>query len=196
MISFFKSHSASSLLILMSKNSPNLSLGISVFSNSFFDWNLIFAKTLRQKTGKKILLVVNARGGSNIKAWLPSAEEKYLDEAIRRTKEATKYGPLKGILWHQGESNSGAPQSYMKQLETMVGELRKQLDADNVPFVAGEIAPWHHNRDKFNPIIRTIKEHINNSDWVSSESCGNCIVATSASDGTVKVTYKRSKTMR
>ncbi len=131
-----------------------------------------FAKTLRQKTGKKILLVVNARGGSNIKAWLPSAEEKYLDEAIRRTKEATKYGPLKGILWHQGESNSGAPQSYMKQLETMVGELRKQLDADNVPFVAGEIAPWHHNRDKFNPIIRTIKEHINNSDWVSSESCG------------------------
>lgn len=105
-----------------------------------WSWRSI-RKTLRQKTGKKILLVVNARGGSNIKAWLPSAEEKYLDEAIRRTKEATKYGPLKGILWHQGESNSGAPQSYMKQLETMVGELRKQLDADNVPFVAGEIAP-------------------------------------------------------
>ena len=54
----------------------------------------------------------------------------------------------------------------------MVGELRKQLDADNVPFVAGEIAPWHHNRDKFNPVIHTIKEHIKNSDWVSSEGCG------------------------
>ncbi len=131
-----------------------------------------FGKTLYSKTGKKILLVVNARGGSNIKAWLPGAEEKYLNEAIRRTKEATKYGTLKGILWHQGESNSRAPQSYMQQLKLVVSELRGQLDANDVPFVAGEIAPWHHNSDKFNPVIHSIKQHIVNSDWVSSKGCG------------------------
>ena len=29
-------------------------------------------------------------------------------EAVRRAKEGLKYGKLKGVLWHQGEGNSGS----------------------------------------------------------------------------------------
>lgn len=130
-----------------------------------------FSKEIHRRTKKKILLVVNARGGSSIKSWLPSAKDGYFDEAVRRTKQALDYGTLKAVLWHQGESNSGNPSNYLNDLKLMVEELRKRLNVPNVPFVAGEIAPWHPNRNKFNTVIHNIKDSIYNSDWVSSEGC-------------------------
>jgi hypothetical protein len=51
-------------------------------------------------------------------------------------------GTLKGILWHQGESDSGAEQtamSYAARLTKMVGNLRSQLGTGSAPFVAGEL---------------------------------------------------------
>lgn len=144
-----------------------------------------FSKKVHAATGRKILLVVNARGGSNINEWAKgktttfdytdalgnksSVSLSFYDEAIRRTKQATAHGTLRGILWHQGESNSSNPTGYMDKLKALVSGLRAELG--NVPFVAGEIAPWHTNRDKFNPIIRTIATEIPDSDWVSSEGC-------------------------
>ncbi len=130
-----------------------------------------FSKIIHDKTNKPILLVVNARGGSSIKEWSPTVEGSYVYEAVKRTKQALNYGQLKGILWHQGESDSKNPSYYMDSLVNMVHFLRSELQAENVPFIAGEIAPWHSNRDKFNSVIHTIKEHVPNSDWVSSEGC-------------------------
>lgn len=136
-----------------------------------------FSKKIYQTTGRKVLLVVNARGGSSISEWakgkVSSAVEgkSFYDEAVRRTRQATAYGPLKAILWHQGESDSNASKvtGYMDKLVELVSNLRSDLGA--VPFVAGEIAPWHTNRNNFNPIIRTISTKIPDSDWVSSEGC-------------------------
>ena len=69
-----------------------------------------FAKTmLATAKGISIGLVVNAKGGTSIKAW--SAGSKFYMEALRRTKIARRTGVLKGILWHQGESDSGNPSS-------------------------------------------------------------------------------------
>lgn len=135
-----------------------------------------FSKKVHAATGRKILLVVNARGGSNINEWVKGKVSSdvglaFYDEAVRRTKQATAHGTLRGILWHQGESNSSNPTGYMDKLKTLVSGLRSELNAPTVPFIAGEIAPWHSNRDKFNPIIRTIATEIPNSDWVSSEGC-------------------------
>jgi len=135
-----------------------------------------FSKRVHAATGRKILLVVNARGGSNINEWVKGKVSSdvglaFYDEAVRRTKQATAHGTLRGILWHQGESNSGNPTGYMDKLKTLVSGLRSELNAPTVPFIAGEIAPWHSNRDKFNPIIRTIATEIPHSDWVSSEGC-------------------------
>ena len=144
-----------------------------------------FSQEIYKATGRKVLLVVNARGGSNISEWAKgktttfdytdasgkksSVSLSFLSEAIRRTKQATAYGPLKAILWHQGESNSSSPSGYMDKLTELVSNLRAELGA--VPFIAGEIAPWHKNKDKFNPIINTISTVIPNSDCVSSEGC-------------------------
>ena len=130
-----------------------------------------FANILHARTGKRILLVVNARGGSSIREWSPSRKDNYSDKAIARTRQALKYGKLKGILWHQGESDAKNPSGYMDSLQTMVHHLRTELHEPRVPFVAGEIAQWHYNKEIFNRNLHQIGRLIPHSDWVSSEGC-------------------------
>src|SRR5262249_39022927 len=63
-------------------------------------------------------------------------------QAVVRAKAALKDGTLKGILWHQGESDSGneaTAKSYGERLAGMVADLRQELAAGDVPFVAGEL---------------------------------------------------------
>lgn len=64
-----------------------------------------FSKTmLENDKGISIGLVVNAKGGSSIKQW--NKESTFYKEAVRRTKSALEKGVLKGVLWHQGESDA------------------------------------------------------------------------------------------
>lgn len=142
-----------------------------------------FSRKVSETTGRKILLVVNARGGSNINEWVPGKETEiendnggkvklcFYDEAVERAQEAMAYGELKAILWHQGESNSSNPDGYLDKLKTIADGLRQELGVRDIPFIAGEIAQWHQNASKFNPVIHEIGETISNSDYVSSKDC-------------------------
>ena len=67
-----------------------------------------FAKAITNKTGRPLGLVVNARGGSSINSWMKGAKDNYYDEALSRIRQAMKFGTLKAIIWHQGESDSNA----------------------------------------------------------------------------------------
>jgi hypothetical protein len=97
----------------------------------------MFAKTMLEKDKDiTIGLVVNAKGGSKIAEWKKGS--KFYNEAIRRTKEAQKEGVLKGILWHQGESDEKDAE-YLGKLETLIADLRKDLGAPELPFVAGQV---------------------------------------------------------
>ena len=71
-----------------------------------------FAKTMATKK-HPVGLIVNARGGSSIRSWVKNAKQSggYYDEAIRRAKEAMKYGTLKAIIWHQGEADCHHPEA-------------------------------------------------------------------------------------
>ena len=82
-------------------------------------------------------LVVNARGGTKIKAWQRGTE--YYTEAQKRTKAAMKQGTLKGILWHQGEGNSRSSRTYLGYLTTLIENHREDFGIENLPFVAGQI---------------------------------------------------------
>ena len=134
-----------------------------------------FSKKIAAETGRKVLLVVNARGGTALYEWKPASSNGYYNEAVKRTKQALKYGKLVGILWHQGESNSSNPSGYLESLKTIVDDLRTDLNAPNAPFIAGEIAQWQSNASKFNPVIQGISSVISNSDYVSSVDCG-CLI--------------------
>ena len=141
-----------------------------------------FASTVVEQTGRKLLLVVNARGGSAIAEWAKGAtatSPSFYDEAVRRTQQAMDYGALKGILWHQGCSDQKNT-SYMTQLTALAKNLRNDFGAD-VPFIVGQLGDWRSSSANFNTNIQNVNDYIIYSDWVSSQGCVPII--TEESDG-------------
>ncbi len=105
-----------------------------------------FAKKMLGNNKKiKIGLIPCAVGGSPIRVWSP--DSVYLppfhpyDDAISRTKIAMQQGVLKGIIWHQGESdnNTAGAAVYMSKFKELIERFRHDLQLPDLPFVAGEI---------------------------------------------------------
>lgn len=93
--------------------------------------------------GVTIGLVPCAVGGTPLERW-QKGKDLY-EAALVRIKAAMKDGTLKGILWHQGENDSGdleKSQTYATRLATMVNDWRKDLGTPNVPFVAGKLGEF------------------------------------------------------
>jgi len=136
---------------------------------------LSFAEAmLKGQKNKQIGLIPCAWGGSPIKVWKPGAKyfENYpYDEAVARAKVAMQKGILKGILWHQGESDNNAEKSkvYLEKIKELIANLRKDLNAPNLPFVAGEIGRFN-KEDFINSIVNTLPNEVGNTAVVSSEA--------------------------
>lgn len=130
-----------------------------------------FAKAMTDKTGRPLGLVVNARGGSSINSWMKGAKDNYYDEALSRIRQAMKFGTLKAIIWHQGESDSNDPSTYMLKLQELIANLRKDLNDTKLPFIVGELAEWRMSgtSEAFNKMLRTVPKHIPYSYCVSSK---------------------------
>ncbi len=127
-----------------------------------------FAKTLTEYIPDLQLgLVVNAKGGSAISQWQKGTF--YYENSIAKVKEAMKYGELKGIIWHQGCSNSSKWDEYMPQLQQLVSDLRADLGDDTIPFIAGQLNPSNDNKANFNTMIATISEHIPYSSYAKAD---------------------------
>jgi hypothetical protein len=131
-----------------------------------------FAKELAELTGKRIGLVVNARGGTRIEWWekgyAGNNDFDLYEKTVGELKKAEKYGTLKAIIWHQGESNQRDAAHYMPLLKKLVNDLRKDI-GDNVYFVAGEIGKWRSSSQKINRIIDKIPMEINHADYVKAD---------------------------
>jgi len=100
-----------------------------------------FAKTLVSviPSGDTIGLVPCAISGERIETFLKVGGSKYewIVERARLAQEAG--GVIDGILFHQGESNSGEG-SWAGKVSTLIADLRAELGVGNVPFIVGELA--------------------------------------------------------
>lgn len=97
----------------------------------------------------KIGLVPCAVGGTPIEHWLPGAYDGATkthpyDDAVARIKTAMQSGVIKGVIWHQGESNSDPEKSkiYLSQLTELIDRVRKLVDNPSLPFVVGELGRY------------------------------------------------------
>lgn len=91
------------------------------------------------------------------------------------SSEAMKKGSLAGILWHQGEADSGDPAmvtSYADRFAVMIGQLRKDLDAGEVPVLLGELIHGYGNHDAMNVAFAAAAKKVPHSVLVSSEGLG------------------------
>jgi hypothetical protein len=120
-------------------------------------------------------------GGSPIDAWRPGVfyepTKSYpWDDAVRRAQVALGVGVLKGILWHQGESDSTEELApvYEGKLHDLILRLRGTLNAPGVPFIAGQMgrfadAPWSEWKAVVDRAHRSLPAQEPHTAFVSSE---------------------------
>lgn len=101
------------------------------------------------------------------------------DRAVSLFDKASPGNVLCGVLWHQGESDSGGldlAESYGERFEKMIVRLREDLDMKNVPVIAGELGYFLSNRDSqkylrvVNRRLSELEENVPSYGLVSAEN--------------------------
>lgn len=117
-------------------------------------------------------LIPCAVGGTKLDQWKEGSP--LYKTAVERTGEAMKSGELAGILWHQGESDNAPAlaETYADRLEKMIGELRRDLKAKEVPVVIGELIYGNGKNDAINPELAKAAKKIPHAVLVSSDGLG------------------------
>lgn len=128
-------------------------------------------------------LIPAAVGGSSIRQWLPGADHPQTnsrpwDDALRRTYRvlALEGGALKGILWHQGESDGGGledAEAYKMRLDDLVQRFRDDFHDPDLPFIAAMLSPFYEELEPHarivNSAIKGLPDRVSNTAVVSGD---------------------------
>lgn len=133
--------------------------------------------------------------------WFISKLEDYgwnpYQHLIDLARLAQNDGIIKGILLHQGETNTGQEQwpSYVKKIyNDMLTDL--SLNADSVPLLAGEVLATEGSCcSNMNPIINLLPDTIPSSYVISSNGCNGMDQAHFNSEGYRKLGKRYAKQM-
>lgn len=100
-----------------------------------------------QPKGNRLAILKVSRGGTNLKSdWSPTGYMyqglvKEIDKSLKALADKGHAATVRGVLWHQGESDSRHVQTYPGELETLIANLREKLASPTLPFLIGELAP-------------------------------------------------------
>ncbi len=112
-----------------------------------------FAKSLIiGKPSVRIGLIPAAFGGTSLEQWKPGGD--LYRNAVRRALKAMNSGPLRGILWHQGEEDAQTNElatSYPKRFAEFIRQLRQDLGVPNIPVIIGQLGEF--NRSPFAELV-------------------------------------------
>lgn len=141
-----------------------------------------FAEVIAEKHPHVTIgLIPAACGGSPISTWEPGAYHTQTkshpwDDAIARARVAMKDGVLKGILWHQGESDgkAGLAEVYDDKLQDLFQRFRKELNTPDVPIVVGQLGqfsgkPWDEHRKRVDRAHQAVAAKMPKVAFVSSD---------------------------
>ncbi|MEA3462315.1 MAG: sialate O-acetylesterase [Bacteroidota bacterium] len=117
-----------------------------------------------------IALVPCAVGGSAIHQWLGDSVFK------NNVDFAKKHGTVKGILWHQGESDATTDliPTYEQNLRNLISEFRNIVGNKHLPFLMGELgsfrAPeFQRQSDSINEILHRVANGDENSKVIGTD---------------------------
>lgn len=123
-----------------------------------------FARKIQLRLGVPVGIIVIARGGSKIEAWMDSAtlatvrpvvvppvlnwqDAHITDAQLYKTFLHPLIGyPVKGFLWSQGESNIGTS-TYQTLFTKMIASWRSEWGLGELPFYYTQIAPTGTTND-------------------------------------------------
>lgn len=154
-----------------------------------------FGKTLAESLPDSIKIgIINVSvGGCKIELFEKDSYESYVETApgwmkgmiaqyddnpygrlLELAKIAQKDGVIKGVLLHQGESNTG-DKSWPSKVAGVYDNLLKdlKLEPNSIPLLAGELVSAEEGGKcaSMNPIIATLPDVIPNSYVISSADC-------------------------
>jgi sialate O-acetylesterase len=126
----------------------------------FFADELLKDKALTQVP---IGVIDSSYGGTTCEGWIPQPalaafKPDELHKSIFGIKPAMLYNAMiaplsgavfKGVVWYQGESNSGHPDTYPRLLSTMISEWRRLFVEPNLPFYIVQLPDYASQWDGF-----------------------------------------------
>jgi len=142
-----------------------------------FGLGLPFAKEyLKRNPGVTVGLLPCAYGGKRMDL-LKEGSGLY-NAVIAKCKFAQESGVIKGVLWHQGESdafNEERCKVYEGRLHQMIAALRRDIGVPDLPFISGEISIKNYPKD--NPVQvanRALPEKVKHTGWVRTDDLTFC----------------------
>jgi hypothetical protein len=124
----------------------------------------------------RIGLVPCAVGGTSIDKWQPGAYDEATkthpyDDAVARIRAAMGCGVVRGLLWHQGESDTSpaATAAYLPRLAELIGRVRALTGQPGLPVVAGELGRFREANLPFNAQLPQLLTQVPHTALVSSE---------------------------
>jgi Carbohydrate esterase, sialic acid-specific acetylesterase len=144
------------------------------------DCGLSFAKAVLKKAPSdvSILLLPVAVGGSSIIQWINDSihrSVKLYSNYLEKVAIANKYGAVKAILWHQGESdaNNNDILLYKERLNTLFTKYRYDAGNTTLPILTGELGyfekyqPWF---GKINTVLHQYAASDTNTGIISAKN--------------------------
>jgi len=130
------------------------------------DCGLSFAKTLITKipNNVSILIIPTAVGGSSIRQWLGDStyrNVKLFSNFVDKVEIAKQNGIIKGILWHQGESDANEKDIplHKQRLSLLFSKFRAAVGNNELPVLLGELGSFSENPVNFSLINKAIHEY-------------------------------------
>ena len=124
----------------------------------------------------RIGLVPCAVGGTSISRWQPGAYDEPTkthpyDDAVQRIENAMRCGVVKGMLWHQGESDSNPADAavYLPKLAELIARIRKLTGQPDLPVVAGELGQYKEVYKPINAELQKLSSEVPHTALATSE---------------------------
>lgn len=129
------------------------------------DCGLSFGRSLIEQIPDSIsvLIIPAAVGGSSISKWLGDSihrNVKLLTNFREKAETGMQYGEIKGILWHQGESDANKENvtQYYERLSKLMATFRKIVQNENLSIFIGELGSYSDD-ELWKEINKQIKEY-------------------------------------
>ncbi|TWU58359.1 sialate O-acetylesterase [Rubripirellula reticaptiva] len=139
------------------------------------------AEYAKHHPGVTVGLIPCAVGGSAIDTWQPGGfhtqtKSHPWDDMQARIKQVDGQGTVKGVLWHQGESDSNSPASeeYESRLTDLIYRFREVVGDPQLPFLIGQLGqfaerPWTDGRRAVDAAQQRTTRHVARTAMVASD---------------------------
>ena len=128
------------------------------------DCGLSFGKELLNyiPSDVTVLIIPTAIGGSSINQWINDSifrGVKLLTNFREKVEIGKRYGVIKAVLWHQGESdaNPNGIKYRKEKLKTLFTAFRNSVGNSSLPILMGELGSYSKNKEMWMQLNEQIR---------------------------------------